>query len=129
METIFMKTGNSKTNQPHQFVLNLSELLDLRNSNKHAALQNFSIYHMRKNIRKQYRNNKLKTISPIWTGEFELPNGSYFVPDIPDYIECIIKKHKALTTIPPIHVYINRINNRLVFKMKYGYKLELQRPE
>ena len=35
-----------------------------------------------------------------------------------------------LTTIPPIHVYINRINNnRLVFKIKDGYKLELQMPE
>ena len=31
--------------------------------------------------------------------------------------------------IPPIHVYINRINNRLVFKMKDRYKLELQGPE
>ena len=46
----------------------------------------------------------------------------YFVSDI----ECIIKKHKTLTTIPPIHVCIDRINNRLVFKMKDGYKLELQ---
>ena len=38
------------------------------------------------------------------------------------------KKHETLTTIPPIHVYINRINNRLVFKRKDGYKLELQTP-
>ena len=40
-----------------------------------------------------------------------------------------LKKHETLTTIPPIHVYINRNNNRLVFKMKDGYKLELQTPE
>ena len=40
-----------------------------------------------------------------------------------------LEKHETLTTIPPIHVYINRINNRLVFKMKDGYKLELQTPE
>ena len=38
----------------------------------------------------------------------------------------IIKKHETLTTIPPIHIYINRINNRLVFKLKDGYILELQ---
>ena len=49
--------------------------------------------------------------------------------DIHDFIEYIIKKHERLTTIPPIHVYINRINNRLVFKIKDGYKLELQTPE
>ena len=41
----------------------------------------------------------------------------------------IIKKHETLTTIPPIHVLINRINNRLVLKTKDGYKLELQTPE
>ena len=60
--------------------------------------------------------------------KFELPDGSYSVPDIQDYIKYIIKKREALTTIPPIHVYINRINNRLVFKIKDGYKLELQTP-
>ena len=41
-----------------------------------------------------------------------------------DYIEYIIKRHETLTSIPPIHVYINRINNRLVFKIQDGYKLE-----
>ena len=41
----------------------------------------------------------------------------------------IIKKHETLTKIPPIHIYINRINNRLVFKIKDAYKLELQTPE
>ena len=41
----------------------------------------------------------------------------------------IIKKYDTLTAIPPIYVYINRINNRLVFKIKDGYRLELQTPE
>ena len=40
-----------------------------------------------------------------------------------------IKKYEKWTTITPIHVYINRINNRLVFKVKDVYKLELQIPE
>ena len=30
METIFMNTENSKTNEPHKFTLNLSHRLDLR---------------------------------------------------------------------------------------------------
>ena len=47
--------------------------------------------------------------------DFELPDGSYSVSDIQDYIAYIIKKHEALPTIPPIHV---RVNNRLVFKIK-----------
>ena len=124
-----METENNKPNEPLRFVLNLSQRLGLRSSNKHVALQNLSIFYAWKNIRKQYKNNKLKIIAPTWNDEFQLPAGSYSVSDIQDYIEFIIKKHETLTTIPPIHVYINRINNRLVFKIKDGYKLELQTPE
>ena len=58
-----------------------------------------------------------------------MPDGSYSVLDIQDYIECIIKKHETLTRTPPVQVYINRINNRLVFKIKDGYKIELQTPQ
>ena len=35
------------------------------------------------------------------------------------------KQYETLPTIPPIHIYINRINNRLMFKIKGGYKLTL----
>ena len=59
----------------------------------------------------------------MWNDEFELSDCSYYVSDIQVYIEYIIKKHETLTTIPPIHVYINRINNRLVFRIKDEYKL------
>ena len=58
-----------------------------------------------------------------------MPDASYSVSDIQDYIEYIIKKHETLTAIPPIHVYINRTNNRLVFKIRDGDKLELQTAE
>ena len=61
--------------------------------------------------------------------EFQLPGGSYSRSDIQDYIKYITKKRKTLTRILPIHVYINRINDRLVLKIKHGYKLELQTPE
>ena len=50
------------------------------------------------------------------------------MPDIQVYIEYIIKKYETLPT-NPIYIYINRINNRLVFKIKDGYKLKLQTPE
>ena len=45
------------------------------------------------------------------------------------YIFQVIKKHEKLSTNLLIHIYINRINNRLIFKVKDGYKLELQTPE
>ena len=66
METIFMNMENSKIDEPHKFVLNLSQRLDLKRSNKHVALQNLSIHYTWKNIKQQYKNNKLKIIAPMW---------------------------------------------------------------
>ena len=118
METVFMNTENNKTNEPGKFALNLSQRLDLRSSNKYVSLQNLPNYYTWKNIRKQHKNNKLKLITPTWNDEFELPDGSYSVSDIHDFIEFSTKKYKTLTTVPPIHVYINRINNRFMSKIK-----------
>ena len=129
MKTILMNTENSKTDEPHKFVLNLSQRLDLRSSDKYVAYENLSIYSAWKNIRKQYQNNKLQIIAPTQNDEFELPDGSYSLLDIQDYIEYIIKNHETLTAIPPIHFYINRINDRLMFEIKDDYKLEFQTPE
>ena len=86
-----MNRKHSKTNESYKFLLNLSQRLDLRGSNKHVALPKLSIYYTWKNIRKQYKNNKLKVIAPTWNDQFELPDGSYPVSDIQDYIEYIIK--------------------------------------
>ena len=49
--------------------------------------------------------------------------------DIPDYFEFIIKKHETLTENLPVQVYPNKIKNRIVFKIKTGYKLELITPK
>ena len=80
-------------NEPYQFVLNMSQRLQLRSSDKHVAPQNLSVYYTWKNIRKQYRKNKLKIIAQTGNGEFELPDGSYSVSEIQDYREFNIKKH------------------------------------
>ena len=45
METIFMNTKNSKTNEPHKFALLLSQILGLKNLGGHVALQNLPIHH------------------------------------------------------------------------------------
>ena len=49
--------------------------------------------------------------------------------DIKDYFEFIIKKHETLTENPPVQIYPNKIKNRIVFKIKTGYKLEMLTPE
>ena len=96
----------------------MSQRLDLRDSDEHAALLNLPIYYTWKNIRKQYENKKLEIIAPTGNDQFELADDSYSVSDIKDYIAYIIKKHETLTTIPPIHIYINRSNNRSMFKKR-----------
>ena len=54
-----------------------------------------------------------------------LLNGSSSISGIQDYFEFIIKKHETLTENPPIQVYPNKIKNKVIFKIKTGYNLEL----
>ena len=72
------------------------------------------------------KNNKLQIIAPTWNDEFELSDR---FSDIQYYIEYAIKNHKTLANNPPIRIYITRIKNRLLFKIKDGYKLEFRTPE
>ena len=129
METIFMNTKNSKTNEPHRFKLDLTDKLNLKDSKKNMALANLSIYYTQKNIKSEYSNNKFKIFVPTWNETFNLPDGSYSIDDIQDYFEFIIKKHETLTDNPSIQIYPNKIKKRMTFKIKNGYKLELLTPE
>ena len=63
--------------------------------------------------------------APTWNDEFNLPDGSYSVFDIQDYFKYIIEKHEAIEDNPPVSIYANKIKNKIVFKIKTGYKLEL----
>ena len=110
MKTMFINTENSKTTESHKCLLYLLQRLDLTSSNKHVALQNLSICYAWKNIRQQYKKNKLKIIVPSWNEGFELPDSSYSVSDIQDYIEYIIQKHETLVSNSSIHIYINRMD-------------------
>ena len=93
------------------------------------ALASLSIYYTWKNIKTKYNNNRFK-ISALTSNEtFDLPDGSYSIPDIQDYFEFIIKTHETLSENPSIRIYPNKIKNRITFKIKNGYKLELLTPE
>ena len=129
METTFINTENIKTSEPHRFKLDLTDKLNLKNPNKNMALANLSIYYTWKNIKSEYKNNKFKISAPTWNDTFDLRDGSYSISDIQDYFEFIIKKHETLTENLPIEICPNKIKNRIVFKIKTGYKLELLTPE
>ena len=126
-----MNTENNKTNVNHKFRLSLADKLNLKYLNKNMALANISIYHTWKNIKSAYNNNKFKISVSTWSDEFDLPDGSYFISisDIQDYFEYIVKKLKTVTNNSPVQIYTNKIKNRIVFKIKTGYKLERLPPE
>ena len=120
-----MNTKNSKTSEPHKFRYNLIDKLDFKNPNKNMALANLSIYYTWKNVKSIYNNNKFKISAPTWNDTFDLPYGLYNIPAIQNNIEYIIKKHETIGENTPILIYVNTITNRVVFKIKTGYKLEL----
>ena len=128
MDTIFMNSENSRTSEYHVLVLKLTDKLDLRRDQKTVALSNVSIYYTWKNI-KRYNNNKFKMSAPTWNEKFELPEGSYSISDIQDYFEYILKKHSERADNPSIRIYGNKIENRITFKIKSVYYLELLTPE
>ena len=113
----------------HRFRLDLADKPNLQNPKKNIALVNVSIYHTWKNIKSEYNNNKFKISAPTCNETFDLPDGSYTIDDIQDYFEFIMKKHVILNGNPSIKIYSNKIKNRIVFKIKNGYKLELLTPE
>ena len=135
MDTIFMNSENSKTSKPYILKLKLTDKLDLQIGEKVIALSNLSIYYTWKNIKSSYNNNKFKISAPTWNEEFTIPDGSYSISDIQDYFEYILKAHDENTDIikkngettnkSPIQIYVNKIENRITFKIKNGYSLEL----
>ena len=122
-----MNTFNSKTNESNRFIYQFTDKLNLKYPNKNIALANLSIYYTWKNIKSECNNNKFKKHAPTWNDEFNLPNGSYSVSDINNYFLYVIKKHETITSNEesPILIYPNKIKNKIVFKIKTGYKLEL----
>ena len=120
-----MNTANSKTKHSNKFVNNFTDKLNLKNPNKNIALANLSIYYTWENVKSDYNNNKFKISVPTWNDTFDVPDGSYSIAALQNYFEYIIKKHETIAEVSPVLIYVNEINNRIVFKIKSEYKLEL----
>ena len=67
--------------------------------------------------------------APTWNDKFELPDGSYSASNIQDYFEYILKQHGQNTDNSSIQIYVNKIENRVTFKIKKEYSLESLTPE
>ena len=125
METNFMNSENSKANESHRFKLDLTDKLDL----KDPCFIQFEHLLLLKKHQVRNNNNKFEISAPIWNDTFDLPDVFYSIADIQDYFGFIIKKHKTLTENLPVQICANKIKNIIIFKIKYGYKLELLTPE
>ena len=75
MDTIFMNSENSKTTDTHTLLLNLTDEINLKRSDKYVALSNLAIYYTWENIKTSYKNNKFKISAPTWNEEYELSDG------------------------------------------------------
>ena len=120
-----MNRANSKTKHSNKLIYNFTDKLNLKNPNRNIALANLSIYYTWKNAKSDYNNNKFKISTPTWNDTFDVPGGSYSISALQNYFEYIIKKHETIADVSPVLIYVNEINNRIVFKIKSGYKLEL----
>ena len=61
--------------------------------------QILGIYYAWKNTKKSYKNNKFKISAPTWNEEFELPDGSYSLSDVPEYFEYIKNMRQLLIAL------------------------------
>ena len=124
-----MNSENSRTYEYHVLLLKLADKLDVRRGQKSVALSNLSIYYTWKNVKSSYNNNSFKISAPTWPEKFKLPDGSYLISDIQDYFEFILKKHSESVDNPSIKIYVNKIEKRVIFKIKNGCYLELLTPD
>ena len=66
MDTIFMNSKNSKIPDPHRLLLNLTNKINLKRSDKYVALPIPSIYYYYTWKNKRYKNNKFKISASTW---------------------------------------------------------------
>ena len=61
-----MNSENSKTSEPYRSLLNLTDKITLKWSDKYDSLSNLSIYYALENIKKVIQKHRLKTLASTW---------------------------------------------------------------
>ena len=113
-----MNSESSKISELNILILELTDKLDLKRAGKSIVLSNLIIYYTWKNVKSSYNNNKFKISASTWNDKFESLNGLYSVLDNQDYFEYIFKNHGKNTDNSSIRIYVNKIENRITFKIK-----------
>ena len=120
-----MNSENSKTLDPHRLLLNLTDKIDLRRKDKFIALSIHGQYllYTWTNIKNHIRIKNLKC---------QLRHGMKNLNYLMDHtlyqtfkiiLNIYLKKHGEKSVDPAIKVYVNKLENRITFKIKNGYYL------
>ena len=105
-----MDSVNNEISDLHIILLNLLDKTNLNRSDKYVALSNLSIYHTGKIVEKV----SARTLKE----EVQSPDGSYSASYIEEYFQYIIKKYKTVIDYPSLKIYVNKITNRVTYKIK-----------
>ena len=106
-----MNSKNNKTSDLHRLVLNLSEKIDFKRSEKYFILSDLRIYYKRV-IQKRQLGHGMINLNCLMD---HIPD-QMFKTLFNDVQEDIIKKYETLTDKPSIKVSVNKIENRIKFK-------------
>ena len=71
-------------------------------------------------LQQRFNSDRHNVCNEQIMNKFELPDGLYSVSNIQDYFESILKKHGENINKPSVQIYVNRIENRITFKIKHG---------
>ena len=118
-----INSENSNTYDPQKVVPIFAGKIHEKGNENFVESSNLGIYYTWKNIKKIISKYYIQVIvSNIeFKLGFKLLGETHSVSDFPDNFEYIIKKHKTLTSNPPINVSFNKTENRVTFKIKPGY--------
>ena len=122
METIFMNSRISKTYDPHRLLLNLLDKKNIKRSHRYVTLSNLSIYYTWKNIKK-LMNLKHQLRNRVKSLNYLIHHILYQM--FKTILNVPWRKHGEKTDNHPIRIYLNKIENRITFKIKTKYYLEL----
>ena len=128
MDTVFINSKNSKNSDSHRLLLNLLEKLNLKRSDRYLSLSDLIIYYTWKNIKKSCKNNKYKISTPTWNEEW-IKSLIIFCNRYLRLFWIYLKEHGEKTDNLSIRIYVNKVKNRMTFKIKTGYYLKLLTPE
>ena len=123
-----MNSENSKTSDPHRLLLNLSDEIDFK------KVINMLLYQI---LEFTIHGTIYKSQTKITNSKYQLQRGMINFNYLKDHILyqifkiilSILKKEMIITDNHSTITFVNKIENRITFKIETGYYLELLTPK